>query len=219
MAYFFYCKAVVLIKLESQLRISYLVMMLVSKVESEKRLSRFSFVNRAATSFHNSNLKNSPVTPIDLDNDEIYGFLKSLKEKNVIYILVGGFAIAFHGLIRATYDMDLWIKDDPRNLENFKKVLIDFGVKGLEEARSFDMIPGFTTFSLGESGFVIDPMKSLKAFKNFEFDACYTRAEEGTYKGVTFKVISRTDLLKEKETINRPKDQQDIEHLKNLLEE
>lgn len=193
--------------------------MAADKMEYEKRLFRFSAVNRAATSFYNANPKRSPVTPIDLDNDEVLGFLQALREKNVRYILVGGFAMAYHGLIRATYDLDLWIEDNLENIDRFKQVLIEYGVTGLDQARSFDLIPGFTTFSLGESSFVIDPMKSLKAFQNFDFETCYQRANEGTYRGVIFKVISQKDLLKEKETINRPKDQQDIDHLRNLPEE
>jgi hypothetical protein len=193
--------------------------MLADKTEYEKRLYRFSLVNRAATSFYNSNPKQAPVTPIDLENDEVLDFLKALQKQNVRYLLVGGFAMAYHGLIRATYDLDLWIKDDPENINHFRQILVDFGVAGLEQTRSFEMIPGFTTFSLGDSGFVIDPMKHLKAFQSYDFESCYIRAEEGVYKGVLFKVISRRDLLKEKETINRPKDQQDIDHLKSLPEE
>ena len=187
---------------------------MVRQADHENRIARFSKLNRVAATFHNANPKHAPMTPIDLDSDEVLGFLESLGANEVKYILVGGFAVAFHGLVRATYDLDLWIKDEEHNLTQFRKVLSDFGVKGLEEVRSLELIPGFTTFSLGDTGFEIDPLKSLKAFGAFDFDACYRRADEGHYKGISFKVLSRKDLLKEKETTNRPKDQEDIEHLR-----
>jgi hypothetical protein len=126
--------------------------------------------------------------------------------------LVGGFAVAFHGLVRATHDLDLWIDDEEKNLLKFKDVLILCGVESLKNVRSFDLVAGFTQFS----GFVIDPMKSMKAFKSADFRKCYEAAETGEYKGVGFKVISRQDLLKEKEANNRAKDQGDIEYLRSL---
>ena len=81
------------------------------------------------------------------------------------YLLIGGwFAIAFHGYVRATHDLDLWIKDEQSNPEKFKSVLKKHGVKGLEQVRKLEFIPGFTQFSIGDSGFVIDPMTKLKSF-------------------------------------------------------
>lgn len=190
----------------------------VTQAERIKRMDLFSKVNRLAASFHNANAKLSKMTPIDLNSDEVINFLRSLQEYNVKYILVGGFAVAFHGYVRATHDLDLWIKDDPANIENFKKVLTVHGVPGLDSVRTFEMIPGFTEFAIGNSGFIVEPMKNLKAFSAFDFDSCYIRAEAGIIEGVEFKVIHPKDLLKEKQVTNRPKDQGDIEHLKNLSE-
>lgn len=184
--------------------------------EHYKRLTLFSKVNRLATSFYNANPMSVPMSPIDLDNDEIIAFLQSLQDAYVKYLLTGGFAVAFHGYVRATHDLDLWIKDDEKNLNALRQVLIQHGVNGLDQVRSFDLIPGFTQFPIGKSGFMVDPMKSLKAFSAFDFDACYERAEPGEFNGVTFKVISAKDLLKEKQATNRLKDLGDIEHLESL---
>jgi hypothetical protein len=124
-------------------------------------------------------------------------------------------AIAFHGMVRATEDLDLWVKDDELNLGKLKSILIDHGVAGLDKTRSFDLVPGFTQFAVGDSGFTVDPMKNLKAFSAYDFDACYDRAADGAYKNVSFKVISRQDLLREKKATNRPKDQGDIDFLES----
>ncbi len=185
--------------------------------ELEKRLNLFSAVNRVAASFYNANPSHSIMQPIDLNNDEVFNFFKSLQDHGVKYLLVGGFAMAFHGYVRATHDVDLWIKDDLENLSKLKQVLRNHGVDGIDSVRELDLIPGFTQFKFGTSGFVIDPMKNLKAFSKFDFDSCYIRSKSGAYKGVIFNVINPSDLLKEKEFTNRPKDQGDIEYLKGLV--
>jgi predicted nucleotidyltransferase len=192
--------------------------MSVSQAEQKKRLDLFSKVNRLAASFHNANVKLDKMVPIDLGNEEVIGFLKSLADHDVKYILVGGFAVAFHGYVRATHDLDLWIKDEPGNIENLKRVLTIHGVAGLDSVRSLELIPGFTEFAIGDSGFIVEPIKNLKAFSAFDFDACYDRADTGSLLDITFKVIHPKDLLQEKKATNRPKDQGDIEYLKNLSE-
>lgn len=184
--------------------------------EVYNRLSLFSKVNRLAVSFYNSNPEHNPMAPIDLDNEDVISFLSDLSTSGVQYLLVGGFAVAFHGLVRATHDLDLWISADDQNLSKLKKLLIKHGNEALANTRTFDLIPGFTQFAIGNSGFLVDPMKNLKAFGTYDFAQCYQRAVEGTYKGVRFKVINKDDLLREKEANNRPKDQGDIEYLRSL---
>jgi hypothetical protein len=184
--------------------------------EHYHRLDNFSRVNRLSAIFYNANPKLKPLSPIDLNDEEMLAFLRELEERKVRYLLVGGFAVAFHGFIRATMDLDLWIEDEQGNIERFRELLIDSGVVGLDSVRSFDLVPGFTQFAIGKSGFLIDPMKTLRSFSSFDFNSCYERAIPGEFKGVTFKVISRPDLLKEKMATNLSKDISDIEFLKSL---
>lgn len=183
--------------------------------EYYKRINLFSKVNRLAVTFHNANPKLSTMAAIDLENEEIISFLRDLETAKVKYLLVGGFAVAFHGHVRATHDLDLWVKEEEENLFKLKQVLIQHGVDALRSVRTFDLIPGFTQFSIGNSGFLVDPMKSLKSFSSYDFDQCYERSSQGEYRNVRFNVISRSDLLKEKEANNRPKDQGDIAYLRS----
>ena len=176
----------------------------------------FSQVNNVAIAFQNSNIKNKKMAAIDFRDPEILSFFRNLEKHNVKFILVGGFAMAFHGHVRATHDLDIWLKDSPDNIKRFINVLKIQGVKGLNELRSFEMIPGFTQFQIGDSGFVVEPLKSLKTLKEYDFDAAYERSEQGQFNNVLFRVIHAKDLLREKEATNRPKDQGDIEHLRSL---
>jgi hypothetical protein len=185
--------------------------------EHYQRMTLFSSVNRLAVSFHNANPKLTAMAAIDLENDEVISFLKDLESANIKFLLVGGFAVAFHGHVRATHDLDIWIKADDETLCKLKEILIKNGSERLKTSRSFDLVPGFTQFPVGRSGFLVDPMKNLKAFSQYDFDKCYERAEGGEFKGAKFKVINKMDLLAEKEANNRAKDQGDIEYLRSLM--
>lgn len=182
----------------------------------EERIELFSKVNEVAVLFNNANPSNKNMVPIDFRDEDILKFFRDLEKENVRYLLVGGFAMAFHGYVRATHDLDLWIKDEPGNIGRLKRVLIENGVKGLEDSRELQLVAGFTQFNVGTSGFVVDPMTNLKAFSNYDFDGCYERAKSGEFKDIHFKVVHMNDLLKEKEATNRLKDQADINHLKEL---
>ncbi|HTH54874.1 MAG TPA: hypothetical protein VL728_02430 [Cyclobacteriaceae bacterium] len=180
----------------------------------EERIELFSKVNEVAVLFNNANPSNKSMTPIDFRDEDILKFFRDLESEKVKYLLVGGFAMAFHGYVRATHDLDLWIKDEPENMERLKSVLFKNGVKGIEKTRELQLVAGFTQFNVGASGFVVDLMTNLKAFSSFDFDKCYERAKSGAFRDIHFKVVHMNDLLKEKEALNRPKDQADIAHLK-----
>ncbi len=187
-----------------------------SPKEYKERIELFSKVNELAVSFNNANQSIPKMTAIDFRGEDIYKFFENLEAAGVRYLLVGGFAMAFHGYVRATHDLDLWIKDEPQNLEKLKLVFKQSGVIGIEQVKNIQLVAGFTEFKVGESGFVVDPMTNLKAFNAYDFDECFERAKPGEFKGIKFKVIHALDLLKEKEATNRPKDQADIDHLKDL---
>ena len=67
------------------------------------------------------------------------------------------------------------------------------------EMRSFEMTAEFTQFQVGDLDFVVEPLKSMKTLKAYDFDAAYARAEEGVFNNIQFKVIHAHDLLREKE--------------------
>ncbi len=54
-------------------------------------------------------------------------FLKLLNENEVRYLLIGGYAVGYHGYPRATADMDVWIAVDPSTAERMVEVMIGFG--------------------------------------------------------------------------------------------
>ncbi len=58
---------------------------------------------------------------------ELREFLKSLSDHHVEYLLIGGYAVGYHGYPRATGDMDIWIAMNEANAEKIIAALEDFG--------------------------------------------------------------------------------------------
>lgn len=54
-------------------------------------------------------------------------FLRLLNEHRVEYLVVGGYAVGYHGYPRATVDMDIWIGRGPATAEKMVVVLQEFG--------------------------------------------------------------------------------------------
>ena len=50
-------------------------------------------------------------------------FLKLLNENEVEYLLIGGYAVAYHGYPRSTYDMDVWVGISRANADRMVKVI------------------------------------------------------------------------------------------------
>lgn len=126
--------------------------------------------------------------------------------------------MAFHGHVRATDDIDLWIKNSPENMANLRKALIETGMPEARVLRDTSQpVGGFTVFNLLETDFKVDLSHNLKAFKEGDFDACYERAKVSDYHGMKIPVLSAEDLFKEKQSVARAKDAGDISFLQNLI--
>ena len=54
-------------------------------------------------------------------------FLKSLNSNGVEYLLIGGYAVGIHGYIRATGDLDIWVRINPENAAKIDRALREFG--------------------------------------------------------------------------------------------
>ena len=54
-------------------------------------------------------------------------FLSLLKDKNIQYLLIGGYAVAYHGYPRTTNDMDIWIAIEPKTAKKMVLALREFG--------------------------------------------------------------------------------------------
>jgi hypothetical protein len=182
------------------------------------KLERYCHLMKSASSLYHANALNPKMDSLNISEDEILDILDRLHKHHVKFLIVGGMAVMFHGYIRATQDIDLWIKNDPANKKNLIEALKS-GVPGLEYFRDPQFVMGYTTFPYGEKGIVLDMGTSMVLFAEDDFDACFERADVGEINEIPFRVINITDLINEKTAAARLQDLLDTEHLNEIVKQ
>jgi hypothetical protein len=136
-------------------------------------------------------------------------FLRLLKEHDVRYLLIGGYAVGYYGYPRATADMDIWIAIHPANAEKIIAVLRKFG---------FD-VPGLSAeLFLRDKQIVrmgIPPVRLeiTTSISGVEFDECYAKRVIDLVDDVEVNLISLEHLKINKRASGRYKDLNDLENL------
>ncbi len=153
---------------------------------------------------------------MDILDDNIIAFWKSLAANEVEYIMVGGFASILHGVSRITQDVDIWLKDNKENRRKFRIAVASIGLGDFEELETTEFIPGWTNIYLSH-GIELDIMTYLKAFPQSSFEECFQKAYIANIEGVDIPFLHINQLLQEKKANARPKDLLDIEELENIL--
>ena len=136
-------------------------------------------------------------------------FLQSLNANNVKYLVIGGYAVAFHGHPRYTKDIDIWLSPDTKNIEKLIRALDDFGFAslGLEVK---DFLDPELIIQLGLPPNRID---LLTALEGVDFDICYNQKVQSETEGVTINFIDLGNLKKNKKATGRYQDLADLENL------
>lgn len=183
---------------------------------SINNLSGFCSLMRLASKMYHANPQNLAVKNMDITNNDILNLFSSLNKHHVKYLLVGGLAGVFHGHIRTTQDLDLWIQSAVDNRERFIAALKENDVIEANYLKKTPFVFGYTAVKFGTSGFELDLGDDLTLFKQIDFDACYSRASTGNIDGIPFNVIHINDLIREKEKVGRAKDIGDAEALKEI---
>ncbi len=136
-------------------------------------------------------------------------FLKLLNAHNVDYLLVGGYAVAFHGYPRATADMDIWVAVNAVNAGKLVDVLKEFG---------FDVAELSAELFLTENQIIRLGMPPMRieihtSISGVDFDACYANRVMTQWDGVDVPLINLEQLKINKAASGRYKDLNDLEHL------
>ena len=185
---------------------------------ADERMTSFERLMSVVTTFYRANPKNSP-KQMDISRDEVKDLFQSLNSHQVKYMLVGGMALAMHGYVRATQDLDLWVRVDTDNKMKLIAALSENGVAGAEYLKNVPLLFGWSSVTVGKRGFTLDMGHALKAFDAVDFDACYERAVDATFDDVPFKVIHLNDLITEKLANGRLKDLGDVDELIKIKNE
>lgn len=181
----------------------------------DERMTSFERLMEVVGMFYRANPKNSPKC-MDISRDEVKDLFRSLNTYQANYLLVGGMALAMHGYVRATQDLDLWIRVDADNKMRLIAALSENGVAGAEYLKDVPLLFRWSSVTVGKRGFTLDMGHALNAFEAVDFDACYDRAVDATFDDVPFKVIHLNDLITEKLATGRSKDLGDVEELTKI---
>ncbi|MEM6332987.1 MAG: DUF6036 family nucleotidyltransferase [Planctomycetota bacterium] len=135
--------------------------------------------------------------------------LRLFNAYGVEYAIVGGHAVAVHGAVRATKDLDILVAPDPSNAKRVLAALDEFGYGsvGLTEQ---DFLTPDHFVQLGFPPARIDIMTTVPAVA---WDALAPRRITVTFGGVEAQVIGREDLVKSKRALDRNQDKLDLELL------
>jgi hypothetical protein len=152
---------------------------------------------------------------MDILDETLLEFWKSLNSNKVLYIMVGGFAVNMHGFNRVTKDADIWIKDTLENRQNFGKVMAQFGYEDDKLWQRIQFIPGWTDFPIGNS-IIIDVMIKMKGLEAVEYDEAYRLAKIAEIIDLKVPFLDINHLIANKKAVNRPKDQIDVIELEKI---
>lgn len=141
--------------------------------------------------------------------DDFKEFLTLLNEHGVEYLLIGGYAVGYHGYPRTTNDLDIWIAVHPENAERLAATLQTFG---------FPASDLYANIFLNEEDIVrmgVPPMRIeiIPSISGVDFETCYAERIVDTIDEIQIPIISLEHLKANKKSSGRFKDLDDLEHL------
>ena len=136
-------------------------------------------------------------------------FLALMNSKNVEYLLVGGYAVGYHGYPRATGDMDIWVAINPSNAQKVVAVLQEFGF-GLPELSPELFLSEERIVRMGVPPFRLEVFTSISGVS---FEECYAERIVDVIDGVKVSLINLEKLKINKRATGRPKDIADLQNL------
>jgi len=145
-------------------------------------------------------------------NSDFIEFIECLNLAKGEYILVGGYATILHGYNRTTGDLDIWVNQTEENYNRLVKAYLRFKMPLFDMTKErFLFDNSLDVFTFGRPPVCIDIITKLKGLSFSEtFDNAVSRQISDT---ISVRLIHLNDLVRAKKSSNRPKDQDDIQHL------
>jgi hypothetical protein len=136
-------------------------------------------------------------------------FLKSLNDHGVDYLIIGGYAVGYHGYSRTTDDFDLWVRLRDEKATRIVAALTDFGF-GVPELKAELFRKEDQIVRMGVPPNRIELMTTISGVT---FDECWQGRMEDEWDGVPVAVIGLDCLRKNERATGRLKDLADLEQL------
>ena len=149
-----------------------------------------------------------------MDRDEIIRVLRAFEASGLEYMLIGATAMGFHGLVRATEDVDLIIRATPENVERLRVALREAydGDPHIEEISTDDLLGEYPAIRYypptGDLYFdVITRLGEMARFETVD-------AEDKELAGTRVRVATPAALYRLKRGTVRAKDREDAAALR-----
>ena len=141
-------------------------------------------------------------------------FLKKLLENKVEFILIGGYAVNYHGYNRPTGDMDIWLKPENTNKERLITALRSekFSEKSIRQIASLDFtLPA--CFYFGKIPLRID---FLTKISGISFEDADSQKQLMKVDDIHIPVLHLHHLILSKISNDRSRDKADVEELQKI---
>ena len=136
-------------------------------------------------------------------------FLKLFNSNHVEYLLIGGYAVSFHGYVRSTNDLDVWVNVSQENAERIERAVRQFGFA--TPALTVDLF--LNPNSMVRLGVPPIRIEILTSIAGVDFAECYAERVLLNVDDVIAPVISLARLRENKRASGRAKDLADLENL------
>ncbi|NIA14721.1 MAG: hypothetical protein GWP08_11630 [Nitrospiraceae bacterium] len=143
------------------------------------------------------------------DFEELF---RLLEENLVDYMIVGGYAVAFHGYPRFTKDIDIFFDASPANVARLREALISFGFEPQDlPEETFTARGNILTFGVAPSR-----VDLLNDIDGVHYADAKPNVARGVYGSVEVTFIGRDELIQNKQATPRAQDKVDAEELRRL---
>jgi hypothetical protein len=146
---------------------------------------------------------NSGLSPDFLD------FIVCLNERHVDFVLVGGYAMGVHGVVRATGDIDFLYRRTAKNVHELCAAMHEFGAP----REVIDQVSLMTSGIVTQFGNPPNRIDLLNAIDGVSFLEVWNGATTATLDDEKIRVIGLRELKKNKNATGRKKDEEDMRRL------
>lgn len=158
------------------------------------------------------------------------GIVRALNEAGVRYLIAGGLAVNAHGYLRFTQDVDIVLMLEPHNVLAAFEALGRLGYQPIVAVTAAELADPVTrSHWITEKGMTVlgffsdahreTPVDVLVQVP-FDFELEYKNALRGeVLPGLETRFVSIDTLIRMKEAADRPRDRDDIQHLRWIVED
>lgn len=144
-------------------------------------------------------------------NPDFLDLLAAFSRASVEFIVVGAHALAANGVVRATGDLDVWVRPSSENAVRVVAALRDFGAPLVQHGiAEEDFARGGTVYQMGLPPRRIDVLTQISGV---EFDEAWVERRSILIDGMPVGFLGRLALIKNKRAAGRAKDLLDVELL------